>query len=98
MKSLWSAVFALAVAGAAWADDNDDETKKTRVVVEEEYLDLLRRVSLLEQAQQETELDRLKRQAAKEKQEEMENLPKRVSELEKKQSSAGQTWDASKML
>jgi len=114
MKSMWSAVFALAAAGlsavahakraeaeVAWADEGDDENKnkKSTVVVDEEaYRDLLNRVSALEQAEQDTELERLKKAAAQEKQKELEELPKRVSDLEKKLASAGQTWDPLKML
>jgi phosphate-selective porin OprO/OprP len=95
MKLAWSAVFALAVAGVAWADDDETATKP---VDPEAVQDLLSRVQRLEELQQETELDRLKRQAAKEKQEELEGLPARVSKLEKTQASSGQTWDATKFL
>jgi phosphate-selective porin OprO/OprP len=97
MRFAWSAVFALALAGVACAQD-EGEASAPRTPDEEAYQDLLERIRLLEEKQQETELDRLKRQAAKEKQEELEGLPARVSKLEKGQASSGQTWDASKML
>lgn len=52
----------------------------------------------LEELQQDAELERLKAGAAKEKQDEAKGLPERVSSLEKKMGSAGQTWDTSKMM
>jgi phosphate-selective porin OprO and OprP len=101
MKFVWSAVLALSVAGAAYADDDDEAKKPARTYTQAEYealLDLANRVLKLEELQQDAELEKLKAAAAKEKQEEQKGLPERVSNLEKKMGAAGQTWDASKML
>lgn len=50
MRIVWSAVFALATAGIAWSDD--DEEKKPKTVDPEAYQDLLKRVQRLEERQQ----------------------------------------------
>jgi phosphate-selective porin OprO/OprP len=99
MRSLWSAVFALGMAGAAAADDDvlpvrlADDAKARRLE------ELEARLAALEAQQSDEEaIRKLKEQAAKESQDEMKDLPRRVSSLEKSMSSAGQTWDASKML
>ncbi|HUR38404.1 MAG TPA: porin [Planctomycetota bacterium] len=100
MNFVWSAVIALGVAGAAYA--NDDEAKTTpRTYTQAEVealLDLATRVTKLEEVRQDAEMERLKKMAEKEKQDDQAGLAGRVSALEKKMSSAGQTWDASKML
>ncbi len=100
MKFVWSAVIALGVAGAAYANDDEaNTTPRTYTQAEvEALLDLATRVSKLEDAQQDAEMERLKKMAEKEKQDDQASLPGRVSSLEKKMGSAGQTWDASKML
>ncbi len=98
MKLVWSAVFALGLAGAAMADEGDDEIQPRRPAEEEGYRDLLERVGALEARQADEEMEKLKRAAAQEKADEQKGLPDRVSKLEKAQASAGQTWDVSKML
>jgi phosphate-selective porin OprO/OprP len=94
MKTLWCGVLAVALAGTAWAD-GDDEAKKpsSKTSTFEEFEARLR---ALEGQQEQDELEKLKRAAAKEKQEEQESLPGRVSKLEKEQFKP--TWDPSKML
>jgi len=100
MNFVWSAVIALGVAGAAYADDDEARTtSRTYSQAEvEALLDLATRVGKLEEAQQDAETERLKKMAEKERQEDQASLPGRVSALEKKMGSGGQTWDASKML
>lgn len=101
MRVVWSAVIALAVAGAAYANDDDEAKTPARTYTQAEVealVDLATRVAKLEEAQQDAELEKLKAAAAKEKQDESKGLPDRVSALEKKMGSAGQTYDASKML
>jgi phosphate-selective porin len=101
MKSLWSAVVALGMAGAAFADDQDgtlplslgDDAAMARFEAET----LLREVELLQQSDEEA-IRKLREQAAKESQDELKDLPRRVSAVEKNMAAAGQTWDASKML
>ena len=98
MKPLWTAVVALGMAGAAMADDElprtlNDGAREARL------LELEARIRQLEAQQDDAEaIRKLQEQAAKEKQQEKDELPARVSKLEKSMSSAGQTWDASKML
>lgn len=98
MKPLWTAVVALGMAGAAWAGDElprtlNDGERETRM------RELEARVRQLEALQDDAEtIRKLQEQSAKEKQDEMKELPGRVSKLEKSMTSAGQTWDASKML
>jgi phosphate-selective porin OprO/OprP len=99
MRSLWSAVIVLGMAGAAMADDEtlplslNDDAKARRL----EQLEA--RLALLEAQQSDEEaIRKLREAAAKESQDEMKELPSRVSKLEKSMASAGQTWDASKML
>src|SRR5262245_34640297 len=98
MKFVWSAVIALSVAGAAYADDDEAKTPaRTYTQAESDaLLDLANRVMKLEELQQDAELEKLKAAAAREKQDESKGLPDRVSNLEKKIGAAGQTWDASK--
>ena len=101
MNVVWSAVLALGLVGAAYADDDDDAKTPARTYTQAEFealQDLANRVLKLEEAQQDAELEKLKAAAAKEKQDEQKNLPERVSKLEKQMGSAGQTWDSSKML
>lgn len=98
MKSLGTAVVALALASAAWADDElprklNDGDREARL------LELEARVRTLEAQQSDEETIRKLREAAgQEKKQEAEELPGRVSKIEKQMASAGQTWDASKML
>jgi phosphate-selective porin OprO and OprP len=101
MNFVWSAVLALAIGGAAYADDDDEAKTPARTYTQAEVealLDLATRVAKLEELVQDPELEKLKAAAAKEKQDEQKGLPERMSALEKKMGSAGQTWDASKML
>ncbi len=91
MRSLWSAAMALALAGAAWADDETTPKKQGDPAA---LADLEARLAALEERAgrpQDEELERLKKLAAQERQKELEDLPRRVSELEKKQQQP--TWD-----
>lgn len=102
MNIAWSLALVTAMAGAAWGNDEDDDDKATapRLTYEESEAQiraLEARLASLEQQDSE-EIKRLKAAAAKEAQEEQKDLPRRVSELEKKIATSGQTWDASKML
>lgn len=99
MRSLWGAAFVLGMTAAALADDEalplslNDDAKARRL----EQLEA--RLAALEAQQSDEEaIRKLREQAAKEQSDEMKELPNRVSKLEKSMSSAGQTWDASKML
>lgn len=98
MNPLWTAVLALGLTGVAAADDElprtlNDGDREARL------LELEARVRMLERGQDDAEtIRKLREAAAKEKQQESEELPGRVSKIEKQMASAGQTWDASKML
>jgi phosphate-selective porin OprO and OprP len=101
MNFVWSAVLALGIGGAAFADDDDEAKTPARTYTQAEVealQDLANRVLKLEELQQDAELEKLKAAAARQKQDEQKNLPERVSKLEKQMGSAGQTYDASKML
>jgi phosphate-selective porin OprO and OprP len=85
MKPLWTAVVALAAAGSAWADDEAPLTLKDR---EARVLELEARVRALEAQQDDAEaLRKLKEASAKEKPQEKDDLPARVSRLEKAQAA-----------
>ena len=100
MKVVWSAVIALGIAGAAYADDDEAKTTpRTYTQAEvEALLDLATRVTKLEEMQQDAELEKLRKAAEKEKQDDQASLPGRVSKLEKQLAENKPTWDASKML
>src|SRR5436190_10753438 len=101
MKVVWSAVIALGIAGAAYANDGDEPKTTPRTYTQAEVealLDLATRVSKLEDMAQDAELEKLRKAAEKEKQADQESLPSRVSKLEKLVSENKPTWDSSKML
>lgn len=86
MKILWSAAMALGLAGAAWAAGDDEANAPKPAAVDDSYFNLLDRVARLEEKQQEDELERLKKMAAQEKEQEKAELPARVSKVEKGQA------------
>jgi len=84
MNFVWSAVLALCIGGAAWADDDESKTpaRPARPAEREALQDLANRVLQLERAQQEAEQEKLKE----------------GQKPEKKSVSPGPTYDASKQL
>lgn len=98
MNPLFVAVIALGLTGVSAADDElprslSDAEREARLLA------LEARVRELEAQQSDEEaIRKLREAAAKEKRQEAEELPGRVSKIEKQMASAGQTWDASKML
>lgn len=86
MKTMFGgALFALALAGAAWAADDRRPEATSEALNEDTWRQILERVRALEERQQDGELERLKKLAAQEREKEKEELPGRVSKLEKGQ-------------
>jgi phosphate-selective porin len=86
MNLLWGTVLALGVASAARADGEAER-------------DLERRLGVAVPASpQDAEMERLRRMAEQEKKKELEELPERVSKLEKQVAQQQPTWDPAKML
>lgn len=99
MRCAWSAMLGLVMAGVAWADDDEEAKSKNKNLLDEEtYLQLLERVKKLEERQQNDARERLNAAVAREKQRELEELPQRVSKLEKAQPDEKNTWDPFKFL
>src|SRR5258705_3211862 len=101
MKVVWSAVIALGIAGAAYADDGDEAKTTPRQYSKAEIealQDLANRVLKLEELQQDAELEKLRKAAEKEKQDDQASLPGRVGKLEKQFAENKPTYDSSKML
>ncbi len=94
MKLTWSAAAVMIVSAAAWANGEG-----AKVTGPEEYA-FLDSLSRLEGGDlpQDDELERLKKAAAQEKEREKEDLPARVSKLEKLVEAQKPTWNPDKML
>ncbi len=90
MRIISCVVLAFGLVETALATVDDESNAPSLVVDDNSYLNLLERIQRLEErlegAQQDDELEKLKRMAAQEKAKEIEELPARVSKIEKGQA------------